>query len=171
MTVGPTLPSRAGKLSVDLDAGTVALDGERIPVTDMEYAVLELLFARVVASRSSTLVRVGRLTVNLETQLADISGLRLVLTRKESAVLQLLALNRGRPVSKAMLLLHLYNGRNEPKPKIIDVYLHRLRQKLAHSSGGQSFIRTRRGQGYLLVDPERQTDLAPSASPMSTPAA
>ena len=50
---GPTLPRRAGKLSVDLDAGTVALDGERIPVTDEEYAVLQLLFARVVASRSS----------------------------------------------------------------------------------------------------------------------
>ncbi len=43
-----------------------------------------------------------------------------------------------------------------PEPKIIDVYLCRLRQKLAQASGGQSFILTRRGHGYLLVDPDRQ---------------
>ena len=169
---GRTLPSRAGKLSVDLDAGTVSLDGEKIPVTDKEYAVLELLFARVVASRSSSLIRVGCLTVNLETQLADIRGQRLVLTRKEYAVLQLLALNQGRPVSKDMLLLHLYNGRSEPEPKIIDVYLCRLRQKLAQASGGLSFIRTRRGQGYLLVAPDREAPEAPQAqSTFAMPAA
>ena len=153
---GPALPSRAGKLSVDLDAGTVSLDGEPIPVTDKEYAVLELLFARVTASRSSSLIRIGCLNVNLETQLADIAGRRLDLTRKEFAVLQLLALNRGRPVSKDMLLLHLYSGRSEPEPKIIDVYLCRLRQKLAQASGGRSFIRTRRGQGYLLIDQQER---------------
>ena len=130
-------------------------------MTDKEYAVLELLFARVSASRSSSLIRIGCLTVNLETKLADIGGQRLDLTRKEFAVLQLLALNNGRPVSKDMLLLHLYSGRSEPEPKIIDVYLCRLRQKLAHASDGRSFIRTRRGQGYLLIDPDR--DGAPAA--------
>jgi len=149
----PRVPGRAGKLSVDLDAGTVSFDGEPIPVTDKEYAVLELLFARVVASRNAAAIRIGALSVNLESQLADIGGRRLQLTRKEFAVLQLLALNQGRPVSKEMLLLHLYNGRSEPEPKIIDVYLCRLRQKLADASGGGNFIETRRGQGYLLHEP------------------
>jgi two-component system cell cycle response regulator CtrA len=152
---GALIPGRAGKLAVDLDAGTVTFDGQAIPVTDKEYAVLELLYARVVAGRGAAEIRVGPLTVNIETQLADVAGQRLQLTRKEFAVLQLLALNRERPVSKEMLLLHLYNGRSEPEPKIIDVYLCRLRQKLADAAGGRSFIETRRGQGYLLRDPER----------------
>ena len=150
------LSGRAGKLSVDLDAGTVSMDGERIPVTEREYAVLELLFARVVKGGSAALIRIGRLNVNLETEIADIAGQRLPLTRKEFAVLQLLALNKGRAVSKEMLLLHLYRGRSEPEPKIIDVYLCKLRQKLAQASGGQSFIETQRGQGYRLHDPESE---------------
>ena len=156
----PRLPSRAGDLSVDLDSGTVSFNGEVIPVTDKEYAVLELLFARVVASRNAGAIRVGPLAINLETQLADIGGRRLHLTRKEFAVLQLLALSKPRPVSKDMLLLHLYHGRSEPEPKIIDVYLCRLRQKLADASGGLNFIETRRGEGYLLRDPAE----APAAS-------
>ncbi len=166
----PTMSRRAGELSVDLDAETIAIDGERIPVTDKEHAVIKMLFTRVVTSRSSSLVRVGRLTVNLETQLADISGRRLILTRKEFAVLQLLARNQGRPVSKKKMLLHLYNGRSEPKPKIIHVYLSQLRQKLAQASGGQNFIRTRRGHGYLLVDPDRQTNAAPAPQNVPGPA-
>lgn len=160
------LSGRAGKLSVDLDSGTVSFDGKRIPVTDREYAVLELLFSRVVRGGAASLIRIGRLNVNLETEIADIAGERLQLTRKEFSVLQLLALNKGRAVSKEMLLLHLYRGRSEPEPKIIDVYLCRLRQKLAQASGGQSFIETRRGQGYRLQDPDRPEEEA-SDSPRS----
>ena len=163
MMTAPIKLSRSAKLSVDLDAGIVVFDDVKVVVTDKEYAVLQLLFARVVTNRSSSLVRIGRLNVDLENQLADISGKRLVLTHTEFAMLQLLVLNRERLVSKEMLLLHLYKGRTEPKPKIIDVYLCRLRHKLGIASSGQNFIRTRRGQGYILVNPDRQTSNVPAA--------
>jgi two-component system cell cycle response regulator CtrA len=45
---------------------------------------------------------------------------------------------------------HLYGGVNEPKPKIIDVFVCKLRKKLAAAAGGDNCIETIWGCGYLL---------------------
>jgi two-component system cell cycle response regulator CtrA len=65
-----------------------------------------------------------------------------------------LSLRKGTALTKEMFLNHLYSGRNEPEQvKIIDVYLCKVRQKLARATGGEHYIETVWGRGWLLRDP------------------
>jgi two-component system cell cycle response regulator CtrA len=52
-----------------------------------------------------------------------------------------------------MFLDRLYHGMNEPQLKIIDVFLCKLRKKLAQATGGNHYIETVWGRGYMLRDP------------------
>ena len=49
-----------------------------------------------------------------------------------------------------MFLNHLYGGMDEPELKIIDVFICKLRKKLANASGGKNYIETVWGRGYVL---------------------
>jgi len=60
---------------------------------------------------------------------------------------------QGTTVTKEMLLNHLYRGMDEPEIKIIDVFVCKLRKKLAEPTGGKSYIETVWGRGYRLRDP------------------
>ena len=53
-----------------------------------------------------------------------------------------------------MFLNHLYGGMDEPELKIIDVFICKLRRKLAEALGHDSIIETVWGRGYVLRDPE-----------------
>src|SRR3954469_2628597 len=81
-------------------------------------------------------VRCGDLAIYLEANRVEIAGQLVRLTKKEFQVLELLALRQGMTISKEMLLSHLYGGIDEPGLKIIDVFLCKLRKKLAAVSGG-----------------------------------
>jgi len=50
-------------------------------------------------------------------------------------------------------LNHLYGGMDEPELKIIDVFVCKLRKKLAQATGGSHYIDTVWGRGYVLRDP------------------
>ena len=56
-------------------------------------------------------------------------------------------------MTKEMILNHLYGGVDEPKLKIIDVFVCKLRKKLAQAIGGHHYIETVWGRGYILQDP------------------
>jgi two-component system, cell cycle response regulator CtrA len=56
-----------------------------------------------------------------------------------------------------MLLNHLYGGMDEPESKIIDVFMCKLRKKLASASGGDDFIETVWARGYVLSEPGTAT--------------
>ena len=77
-------------------------------------------------------------------------GLIIHLTRKETDLLHLLATRPGACVSKASLMHALYGGQDEAQPKIIDVFLCKLRRKLDPISGDRNLIRTIWGQGYCF---------------------
>jgi two-component system cell cycle response regulator CtrA len=98
-------------------------------------------------------VRCGELVVRLDAQRAEIAGQPVPLTEKEYQMLELLALRRGTPVTKEMFLSHLYGGRDEPGLKIIDVFMCKLRKKLAAMSGGIDYVETVWGRGYMLREP------------------
>jgi two-component system cell cycle response regulator CtrA len=68
-------------------------------------------------------------------------------------MLELLSLRKGATLSKAMFLDHLYGGANAPKRKIIDVFICKLRKKLAIATDGGNYIQTVWGRGYRLCDP------------------
>ena len=52
-----------------------------------------------------------------------------------------------------MFLNHLYGGMDEPELKIIDVFICKLRKKLANASSGKNYIETVWGRGYVLREP------------------
>ena len=53
-----------------------------------------------------------------------------------------------------MFLNHLYNGIDEPELKIIDVFVCKLRKKLAKACEDEIYIHTVWGRGYVLREPE-----------------
>jgi two-component system cell cycle response regulator CtrA len=75
------------------------------------------------------------------------------LTGKEYQMLELLSLRKGTTLTKEMFLNHLYGGMDEPELKIIDVFICKLRKKLAAAAQGKHHIETVWGRGYVLRDP------------------
>ncbi len=110
---------------------------------------------------SDSVIRTGRLTVNLDTKTADVDSKPLHLTGKEYGILELLALRKGTTLTKEMFLNHLYGGIDEPELKIIDVFVCKLRKKLSTATGGDNYIETVWGRGYVLR--ENSTEAAPEA--------
>jgi DNA-binding response OmpR family regulator len=102
---------------------------------------------------AESVIHTGRLAVYLDAQFATIDDRPLHVTGKEYAILELLSLRKGTTLTKEMFLNHLYGGRDEPELKIIDVFVCKLRQKLAQATGGKHYIETVWGRGYMLRDP------------------
>ena len=77
------------------------------------------------------------------------------LTGKEFAIIEMLASRKGQPVSKQSFMTQLYSADtgDEPAAKIIDVFMSKLRKKLMDASGGENYIGTIWGSGYVLRDP------------------
>ncbi len=98
-------------------------------------------------------IRTGRMTVNLDARSVSIDSQPVHLTGKEYGILELLALRKGTTLTKEQFLNHLYGGLDEPELKIIDVFICKLRKKLATMSGGEAYIETVWGRGYVLRDP------------------
>ena len=102
---------------------------------------------------AQSVINTGELCVDLDTKSVEITGARVHLTSKEYQMLELLALRKGTTLTKEMFLSHLYGGMDEPEVKIIDVFICKLRKKLANASGGEDYIETVWGRGYVLREP------------------
>jgi two-component system cell cycle response regulator CtrA len=102
---------------------------------------------------SQSVIRTGRVSVNLDAKTVDVEGKAVHLTGKEYQMLELLSLRKGTTLTKEMFLNHLYGGMDEPELKIIDVFICKLRKKLAEATGGANYIETVWGRGYVLRDP------------------
>jgi two-component system, cell cycle response regulator CtrA len=110
--------------------------------------------------RSPSVIRTGKLAVNLDDKTVEVDGARFHLTGKEYAILELLTIRKGATLTKEMLLDHLYGGMDEPCLKIIDVFVCKLRKKLSSACGGENYVQTVWGRGYVLRDPEVAEDAA-----------
>ena len=98
-------------------------------------------------------IRTGKLVISLDSRLVAVDDHPLHLTAKEYGILELLSLRKGTTLTKEMFLNHLYGGMDEPELKIIDVFICKLRKKLATATGGEHYIETVWGRGYVLRDP------------------
>lgn len=103
---------------------------------------------------SHAVIRTGDLVVDLDARSVEVRGRPINLTGKEYQILELLSLRKGTTLTKEMFLNHLYGGMDEPELKIIDVFVCKLRKKLAQAMDGVSHIETVWGRGYVLRDPE-----------------
>ncbi|MDT0683736.1 response regulator transcription factor [Roseicyclus sp. F158] len=103
---------------------------------------------------SQSVIHTGKISVNLDAKTVETDGKPVHLTGKEYQMLELLSLRKGTTLTKEMFLNHLYGGMDEPELKIIDVFICKLRKKLGQATGGESYIETVWGRGYVLRDPE-----------------
>ena len=107
---------------------------------------------------SQSVIRTGMINVNLDAKTVEVGGQSVHLTGKEYQMLELLSLRKGTTLTKEMFLNHLYGGMDEPELKIIDVFICKLRKKLSQATGGENYIETVWGRGYVLRDPEPSLD-------------
>ncbi len=107
---------------------------------------------------AQSVIETGRLTVNLDTRAVEVDASPVHLTGKEYGILELLSLRKGTTLTKEMFLNHLYGGMDEPELKIIDVFVCKLRKKIATATEGEHYIETVWGRGYVLRDPVEQAE-------------
>ncbi len=103
---------------------------------------------------AQSVIHTGRLSVNLDAKTVEVDGETMHLTGKEYQMLELLSLRKGTTLTKEMFLNHLYGGMDEPELKIIDVFICKIRKKLARALDGDNYIETVWGRGYVLREPE-----------------
>jgi two-component system cell cycle response regulator CtrA len=102
---------------------------------------------------AQSLITTGDIVVNLDAKTVEANGRPVHLTGKEYQMFELLSLRKGTTLTKEMFLNHLYGGMDEPELKIIDVFICKLRKKLSNALGGENYIETVWGRGYVLREP------------------
>ena len=98
---------------------------------------------------SQPTLRLGAIELNLDSREVTVDGQEVHLTGKEYSILELLVLRKGMVLTKEAFLNHLYGGMDEPEMKIIDVFVCKLRKKLA-AAGADNLIGTVWGRGYMI---------------------
>jgi DNA-binding response OmpR family regulator len=111
-------------------------------------ARLEALVRRSYHAKNPV-VRVGELEMNTVARQAWYAGRPLKLTPREYGLLEILMLRAGEVVSRRDLWEHLYAFDCESASNVVDVLVYSLRKKLG-PQGSHDFIRTRRGEGYMI---------------------
>ena len=86
---------------------------------------------------SQPTLALGSLQLNLDSREVTVAGRDVHLTGKEYAILELLVLRKGMVLTKEAFLNHLYGGMDEPEMKIIDVFICKLRKKLAEAGSAE----------------------------------
>ena len=110
---------------------------------------------------SQPTLRIGDVELSLDTKSVSVAGKPVHLTGKEYSILELLVMRKGMVLTKDVFLNHLYGGMDEPEVKIIDVFICKLRKKLAEA-GAADLIGTVWGRGYTVREP--------MAAPVALPA-
>jgi two-component system, cell cycle response regulator CtrA len=152
---GAKLVEEAHKLIGELQQAVIGSPG-RLSAEDSEEASSRLLASlKASGSEMPETLCGGRLSVDQVQRLIRIDGHPIGITEMEYRVLELLAFARNNVVTRAMLLKHLYRrADDQPQPKIIDVFISKLRKKLRMASGGAEFIETIPQRGWILRDIE-----------------
>ena len=140
--------------------GTGADDYMTKPFNNKELLARIQAIIRRSAGHSQSIIETGLLKVNMDSHTVEVEGQPIHLTGKEYGILELLSLRKGTTLTKEMFLNHLYGGMDEPELKIIDVFICKLRKKLAAATGGETYIETVWGRGYVLRNPEKEPEKA-----------
>jgi two-component system, cell cycle response regulator CtrA len=111
---------------------------------------------------AQSVIEIDDLVINLDTKSVVVNDAHVHLTGKEYQMLELLALRKGTTLTKEMFIDNLYGGIEEPNVKIIDVFMCKLRKKLASASGGKDYIETVWGRGYMLRQPTEEQAKIPA---------
>ena len=111
-------------------------------------ANLDAIMRRTHGHGSAT-ISVGNLVVDLSRNYTKDGETRFEHTGKEFRIIEFMALRKGAFLSKDAFLNHLYGGIDKPKPKIIDVFICKLRRKLVKNGDEGLSVDKVWGQGYI----------------------
>jgi len=143
-----------------LNAG--ADDTQHAPIDDRETVARLQALHRRERDRALPFVALPGGAVYTPDKSAIEGAVTVGLTGQENRLFDLLASRPGVLVSRAMCMLALYNERDEPQVKIVDVFVCKLRKKLTAATGGINVIENVWGQGYRFC-PE---GVAPKVIPL-----
>lgn len=117
-------------------------------------------------------VVVGELTAFFDGRDPIVSGARIKLSKREHSIFQHLALNSNKVISKNAIYDAVYGmSADQPFDKVIDVYICKLRKKIAAAAeSGSQYIETVHGRGYKLSAPEQLELPAPERQPTQSAA-
>jgi two-component system OmpR family response regulator len=110
-------------------------------------ARIQALIRRATQTAEPTRMTVGDIHVDLITREVSRSGEKVELQAREFALLEYLMRNPGRPVTKTMILEHIFDYSFDPQTNVVDVLVHRLRSKIDPE---KTRLQTLRGVGYVL---------------------
>lgn len=124
-----------------------------------DYVAKPFSFSEL-SARVRALMRRGKLPQQTTLQVDDLvldrvertvqrSGRKIDLTSKEFALLEYLMRNRGRCITRAMIIEHVWNIAFDTSTNVVDVYINYLRKKVDEGAT-RKLIHTVRGVGYLL---------------------
>jgi two-component system cell cycle response regulator CtrA len=125
------------------------------PFDKRELVARIYALARRAYGHTHPVIDIGNVTLNLGTRQVTADGRTVHLTGKEYAILELLSMRKGIVMTKQLIFDHLYGGIDEPQLKIIDVFVCKLRKKLAQAADGESCIETVWGRGYVMQEPPK----------------
>jgi two-component system OmpR family response regulator len=114
-------------------------------------ARVQALLRRATAAAEPTTLEVGDLSLDLLTRRVARQGQPIELRPREFALLEYLMRNAGRVVSKTMILSRVWDYTFDPRTNVVDVLVHRLREKIDRDFEPK-LLHTRRGIGYVLAD-------------------
>jgi two-component system copper resistance phosphate regulon response regulator CusR len=123
------------------------------PFAFAELVVRVKALLRRGAAKRENVIRIGGLEIDRVHHQVRRDGARIKLTSKEYSLLEYLALNKGRVLSRSMIVDHVWDQSFEGLTNIVDVYVRQLRAKVDEPYG-QPLIRTMRGTGYYLGETE-----------------
>ncbi len=95
-------------------------------------------------------INCGGLTMNMSTQEVKVTGESLDLTSYEYKVLEYLLHHQNQVISKTTLTEHIYHQDYDRDSNVIEVFVGRLRKKLAAIDPDTKYIETLRGRGYRM---------------------
>jgi len=125
------------------------------------FAFVELLArVRVLLRRGQPTperLQVGDLSLDCIRRKVSRDGENIELAPKEFSILEYLMRNRGRPLSRTMIVEHVWDMDYDGLTNIVDVYIRHLRSKI-DDKWPQKMIQTVRGIGYMLDTPDRAAE-------------
>ncbi|MEO0466504.1 MAG: TIR domain-containing protein [Pseudomonadota bacterium] len=114
---------------------------------------------RISSNNIPDVIQAGNIQINTNDKTVYSNKGRLALTGKEYQMLYLLMCMMGKTVTKSQFLNYLYGDFDEPELKIIDVFIAKLRKKIAPHNDGNPMIETVWGRGYTIPVNERKMKL------------
>ena len=159
LTIAANVQQRVAAFSAGADE-VIAYSSDRSELLARMHAVV-----RRGRGYSEPALKLGNLTLHIGQHEVTVDDQRVALTGKEFALLHLLMRRKNMVMTKQAILSNLYAEIDEPEIKIIDVFVCKIRTKLA-KAGAPDVIGTVWGRGYTVRDPARDSSVPQSPAPI-----